>query len=46
MWPVISTVFMKMDDFSTVTGSHTITVVIFWKQCKVETLLLHVTNRK
>ena len=46
MWRVISTVFLKMDDLSRVTDSHTITVVIFWKQGKVETLLLHITNRK
>jgi len=46
-WPVILTVLVKLKDFS---RSHAVTymvkVVISRKRCKLQTLLLQITNRK
>jgi len=46
-WLVISTVFSKMKDISRSQAvKYTVNVVIYWKRCKMELLLLQTTNRK
>jgi len=50
LWSIIATVFQKMKVFSRLRALHAVTyvtkVVVSKKWCKIDTLLLHTTNRK